>query len=124
MDPSCGIYFPKEERVLALYPETTTFYGANIITSAKRRKTGDYMVLFDEVCSARATHLFPLAYAVISTSLQPAGLMQGGARCRRRTRKPSTTCMSYNTHSRRIDAGWTGGNEIGLADFRTKSLFQ
>lgn len=49
MDPSCGFYFPKEERVLALYPETTTFYGADVVTSAKRRKTDDYMVLFDEV---------------------------------------------------------------------------
>jgi len=59
MDPSCGIYFPKEERVLALYPETTTFYGANIVTSAKRRKTNDYMVLFDEVRRARALSLLP-----------------------------------------------------------------
>ena len=56
MDPSCGFYFPKEERVLALYPETTTFYGASIVTSAKRRKTGDYMVLFDEVSRAFALH--------------------------------------------------------------------
>ena len=73
MDPSCGIYFPKEERVLALYPETTTFYGANIITSAKRRKTGDYMVLFDEVryahCGARssATRACMLARTRIAT---------------------------------------------------------
>ena len=60
MDPSCEIYFPKEERVLALYPETTTFYGANIITSAKRRKTGDYMVLFDEVRCTGISYLSAL----------------------------------------------------------------
>ena len=63
MDPSCGFYFPKEERVLALYPETTTFYGANVVTSAKRRKTGDYMVLFDEETDKKAVeYMYVLQY--------------------------------------------------------------
>ena len=80
MDPSCGIYFPKDERVLALYPETTTFYGANIVTSAKRRKTGDYMVLFDEV--RRACALQPLMHTpIFCPDARPKPLRETFASC-------------------------------------------
>ena len=34
--------------VLALYPDTTTFYPATVIASAKRRKGNDYVLMFDE----------------------------------------------------------------------------
>ena len=43
-----GYFFPKETRVLALYAGTTTFYGANVVVSAKRRKEQNYMLMFDE----------------------------------------------------------------------------
>jgi hypothetical protein len=54
MPPSRVEYFPKAERVLALYPDTTTFYGASVVTSPT--ETRDYMVHFDGVRGVQATH--------------------------------------------------------------------
>jgi SAGA-associated factor 29 len=50
-DPS--LFFAKDERVLALYPQTTTFYPALVIASAKRRKQNDYVLTFDEEVEKR-----------------------------------------------------------------------
>lgn len=40
--------FSKDERVLALFPETTEFYMATVTSSAKRRKEKDYVLAFDD----------------------------------------------------------------------------
>ena len=39
-----GIFFPKDIRVLALYPDTTTFYPATVI--APRPSDGKAMIMF------------------------------------------------------------------------------
>ena len=51
VDPS--LYFPKDERVLALYPGSTVFYPALVVASAKRRKGNDYVLTFDEEVDKR-----------------------------------------------------------------------